>query len=284
MNNLLKVWKICILNFRKWMVSPRVYVVMALIMVFTNMVVSPVVDLAKSVNESVSPWLMPFIMSDDYMIIILFICAVVLFCDAPFIDEQQPYVIIRSNKKCWAAGQILYIILSGLIFSVFIFICVCVNLIGVINFSYDWGKIIGTLTQTNAGAQFNSYISFDYSIMVNYSGIQSTVVTILLVWAVSVFLGLLMFLINTYLNNVIGPVVAFVLVLAQYFLPIIRVDVLYYFSPVSWVNLKNIDIKGISIYPSFEYISIALCICIITMIILIVFSYKKCEIKTRVQI
>jgi hypothetical protein len=257
---------------------------MALILVFTNMVVSPIVNLAQSVNESVNPWIMPFIMSDDYMIIILFICAVVLFCDAPFIDEQQPYVIIRSDKICWALGQILYVVLSGLIFAVFIFISVCINLIGVINFSSDWGKIIGTLAQTNAGTQFNSYISFDYSIMVNYSSIEATFITILLVWAVSVFLGLLMFLINTHLNNIIGPVVAFVLVLAQYFLPIIRVDVLYYFSPVSWVNLKNIDIKGISIYPNFEYISTALCIGIITLIILIVFSYKKCEIKTRVEI
>ena len=284
MSNISKVWKICLLNFKKWAVSPRLYVVAALILVFTNMITSPIVDLARSVNESVNPWLMPFIMSDDYMILILFICAVILFCDAPFIDEQQPYIIIRSNKSCWAVGQILYIILACLVFSLFVFVSICVNLIGRFGFSTEWGKIIGTLAQTDAGIQFESYILFDYQIMVNFSAVQATLLTILLVWAVSAFLGLLIFLINTHLNSIIGPVIAFAFVLAEYLLPIIRVDILYYFSPVSWVNLKYIDIKGISFYPNLAYIFTALCLCCAALIVLIIFSYKKGEIKTQVQI
>lgn len=284
MNNLAKIWKICVLNFRKWIVSPRIYVVAALVLVFINMVISPVVDLAKSVNESVTPWLVPFIMSDNYMIIVIFVCAVILFCDAPFIDEQQPYIIIRSNRICWAAGQILYIIISGLIFSLFLFISICINLISVINFSFDWGKTIGTLAQTDAGIQFDSYISFDYSIMVNFNAIQATVLVLFLVWTISVLLGLLIFFINTHLSNIIGPIVAFAFVLVQYLLPIIRVDILYYFSPVSWVNLKNIDFKGISFYPSFEFVINTLFILIFVLIVSIVISYKKSEIKTHAQL
>lgn len=281
MSNLLKIWKICILNFRKWVVSPRVYVVAALILLFTNMVISPIVDLADSVEENVTPWLIPFIMSDSYMIIVIFVCAVLLFCDAPFTDEQQPYIIIRSNKIYWATGQILYIIVSGFIFSVFLFISVCINLIGVIDFSTDWGKIIGTLAQTDAGSQFNSYIFFDYSIMISFSAINATIITLILVWMTSVFIGLLVFFINTYLNSIIGPIVAFALVLFQYLLPIIRIDFLYYFSPISWVNLRNIDFKGISFYPSFEFIIITLSVLIFVLILLVLVSYKKSEIKTQ---
>lgn len=284
MNNLAKIWKICVLNFRKWIVSPRIYVVAALVLVFINMVISPVVDLAKSVNESVTPWLVPFILSDNYMIIVIFVCAVILFCDAPFIDEQQPYIIIRSNRICWAAGQILYIIISGLIFSLFLFISICINLISVINFSFDWGKTIGTLAQTDAGIQFDSYISFDYSIMVNFNAIQATVLVLFLVWTISVLLGLLIFFINTHLSNIIGPIVAFAFVLVQYLLPIIRVDILYYFSPVSWVNLKNIDFKGISFYPGLEFVINTLFILIFVLIVSIVISYKKSEIKTHAQL
>lgn len=281
MGNLLKILKICILNFRKWLISPRIYVVAALVLVFTNMVISPIVDFANSVEENVTPWLLPFIMSDNYMAITIFACAVLLFCDAPFTDEQQPYVIIRSNKICWAAGQILYIIISGFIFSLFLFASVCINIISVIDFSDDWGKIIGTLTQTNAGSQFNSYIFFDYSIMKNFSAISATAITLLLVWLVSVLIGLLVFFINTHLNNIIGPIVAFAFVLFQYLVPIIRIDSLYYLSPVSWVNLRNIDFKGISFYPSFEFVIITLLVLIFLLIVSVLISYKKSEIKTQ---
>ena len=101
------------------------------------------------------------------------------------------------------------------------------------------------------------------------------------VWMISVFIGLLVFFINTYLNSIIGPIVAFALVLFQYLLPIIRIDFLYYFSPISWVNLRNIDFKGISFYPSFEFIIITLSVLIFVLILLVLVSYKKSEIKTQ---
>lgn len=279
-----KIWKIAIMNFKKWAISPRIYIVASMILVFTNMVTSPLVDFAKTFNEKISPWLLVYIMSDSYMLIIFFVCLIILFCDAPFIDEQQPYVIIRSGRKRWVLGQILYIVLASLAFTLFLFFSVCVNIISVIDFSPEWGKIIGTLAQTDAAAQFNSYISFDYSIMVNYGAVQAAAIVMLTVWLVSVLLGLLIFYINSHLGRVAGSVTGFALVLMQYLIPIIRVDFLYYISPVSWVNLSEIDVKGISFYPGFDYIFPVLCVAILILIIASVHTYKRWEIKTQIQI
>ncbi len=277
-----KVWKICRLNFRKWPSSPRLFVVAALVLVFTNTVTSPISDLAQRLHERVSPWLMPFVLSDDYMILLLLGCVVILFCDAPFLDEQQPYLVVRSGKTAWAAGQILFLLLASLVFSLFVFAAINLNLIGRLGLTADWGKLIGTLAQADAGVAFDSPVSFDYRILVDYSAVGATLLVVALLWAVCAFLGLLICLLNLHLHNSVGPVVAFALVLAEYLLPILRVDVLFFLSPASWVNLNYIDPKGVSFFPGPVYCFAALCLGCAGLIIGILLSCKRKEIQTQI--
>ncbi len=88
----------------------------------------------------------------------------------------------------------------------------------------------------------------------------------LLLWLAGVFLGLLIYIINSFSNTRI-----FGILTASFFLvldaTILGKPFLYRFSPISWSNLNRIDIEGTTQMPSITYIYIGFAILIITMIV-----------------
>ena len=64
------------------------------------------------VRYSITPYLFPFIMSDSNSVLLFTLGIVLLLCDAPFIEEDQPYIILRSGRKLWTLGQMLYMCIA----------------------------------------------------------------------------------------------------------------------------------------------------------------------------
>lgn len=100
-------------------------------------------------------------MSDDHVVLIASLGALLLFCDAPFIDSEQPYIVLRSGRKKWVAGQIAYIAISSALFTLFLYLLTLLLLLPWLEFSTEWGKAIGTLAQTTTGYDLGITITFD---------------------------------------------------------------------------------------------------------------------------
>ena len=98
MNFLKTSISMCLINIRKWAYTPRIYVLalLSVIMIFDKC--REIANYANNIRYNVTPWVMPFLFNSRYIRLVILFGVVLLFCDAPFISVEQPYLIIRSKK------------------------------------------------------------------------------------------------------------------------------------------------------------------------------------------
>lgn len=290
MGKIRTVITLCNLNFRKCFSSTRVLIILLLIIMMVYNYISGVRSFCNAMNVSVTPWSLPFFMTNFNSLIIIMLGFVFLNCDAPFMDEQQPYLILRTNRKILAVAQILYVFMSSLVYSVFVFVLTVICSLPRVEFSMKWGKVFKTLAATDAGSQFNIVLYVPESLVIHYSPIEAMAKQLLLLWLVGCFLGLLVFALNMHFPRAIGISCASLLTFLDMFADFYRRshgysgDQIYYFSPVSWVNLTIFQNKPSELLPPFTYVVTALILLIAILIVSIFISFRKKTIEVLPQI
>lgn len=276
MGRILKIFSCSVQNLRKWSANPRIYVLGLLLIGFLSEDIRPIADFSSSVQVPATPWVFPYLALNQKVLLLLMLGIVLLFCDAPFIDAHQPYVIIRSGKKDWLWGQVIYIMLAAALYFLFIMLITILMLLPNLTFSREWGKILGTLALTDAGNQFNIGLPISYQLQLAYTPIAAMAWSFFMNWLVGTFLGLLMFVFNMRLKREIGAVVATALVFLQYFAFEANGFLLFSLSPVSWASLGNLDTTLTSALPSRTY-TVSVLIGLILMLIILarLFIRKK---------
>ena len=101
MAKVLVAWRLCLQNFRKWTTNPRIYVMICLLFIDLYYTSRNLLEYCQFTEQPVTPYLFPMLMQNDHMFLLLGL--VLLFCDAPFLDEEQPYLLLRAGKKSWTA-------------------------------------------------------------------------------------------------------------------------------------------------------------------------------------
>lgn len=264
-------------NIKKWLVNPRIYLVMVLMLAYFHSRISPIYAFCVQHNTPITPYLFPYFMSDDHVVLIATLGAMLLFCDAPFIDSEQPYIILRSGRKKWVMGQFAYMAASSAIFTLFLYLLTLLLFLPRLTLSAGWGKVIGTLAQTNTGAGLGITIPFDRYIFWGYSPIAATLTSLFLCFSVVFFLGVLMFYMNLRINRATGTITCALLILWQ--LVIRKTNtILIRYSPVSWMKLGQIDIDGSTVYPNLAYVIIGLYGMIAILMLLSVLHIRRADI------
>lgn len=276
---MIDILRIALCNIKKWTITPRVYIVLMLLIIFVNMSVNPILNISQTLSEPVSPWLFPFVIGDQYMTSLIFFSLILLLCDAPFISEEHTFMVIRSGKRKFYTAQIIYIMLACAIFVIALILTTIILVSPNLKYTNDWGRILGTLAQTNICSQFQIPLTINYSLMINYSPIEAMLTCALLTWLISVFLGTLMYLLNSLVNRFMGTVIAVIFVLMQYGVDFFYGSAGYWFTPVSWANLVVINLNGQSDHPSLFYCITILTAAIIAMSITVVKVNEKRELK-----
>ncbi|PLR77953.1 hypothetical protein CU633_07970 [Bacillus sp. V3-13] len=265
---------VCYQNFRKWSSNYRVWVIAILLIILTHNFTKEIADFARDINIDVSPWMFPFLFTQKFIKLLFFFPLILLFCDAPFVDDNQPYIIARSGRIPWSIGQIGYIFIASACYFIFLMsITIIINLPS-IQFTMEWGKVLGTLANTNASVVVGLKTLITSGTLHYFSPFQAMWFSFLLSWLAGVFLGLMIYVINSLTNTRIFGVLtaSFFLVLDA---TVTGKPYLYRFSPVSWSNLDRIDIEGTTPMPSITYIYIGFALLIVTMIILAIIVNRK---------
>ncbi|MCL1791356.1 MAG: hypothetical protein FWG40_08445 [Peptococcaceae bacterium] len=255
------------LNVRKWPANPRLYVIVLLLGSFLLSLLVSVRRFCADADVGVTPWLFPFLMDNPYLVFVFMLGILLLFCDAPFIDAHQAGVIIRMGKTTWALGQIFYVMVASALYFAAVFVLSLVLMFPHVGFSWEWGQIIGTLAQTNAGGAYDVPFFLSYRIMLDYSPVSALAWCFGLCWLLGVFLGLIHFVVNQSLGRGFGTALALFLIFLPFFafdmgsgrLFVLDVGGLYkivtvdYFSPVSWASLNSMDVANYKPLPPRSY-------------------------------
>lgn len=260
-----KVWYACAENFQKWLKNPRIYILFLLFFLHMFDLMLPFNKTASTLGVKNTPWTFPFVSSSLVFGMFLLLGYVLLFCDAPFTDRHQPYIIIRIGKIKWMWGQILYIVLSSLIFVLSIQIFIIIVLLPTLTFSTDWGKMLYTVSQLPIEG-FVSNVAVSYSLITSYSPIQATVISMLLVWLEGIFIGCLIFVFNMKFKKMVGTILG--CFHATLFFMVKGMDsntVLWKIVPSAWMDLATESKKLMGRHPGIVYAVVGLLVLIVVL-------------------
>ena len=248
------VISVMIQNFRKWRQDCRIWISLALLMIFIHSATSQLSVFCDYADIKCTPWIYPFLYMQHYQKILYFLPLILIFSNAPFTDNNQLYMILRCGRIRWCLGQICYIIAASAIYFLFIiFASVLLNL-KCMTFSGEWGKILTTLANTNAGSQFQIAFSVNRNVIDMFTPFQATWFTFLHSWASGIILGLVIFLANTKLKGIGTFFAAFLLVFSAL---ASKQPSMVKYSPITWSTLNYIHLTQNDLFPSYGYITVS---------------------------
>ncbi|MCD2493426.1 hypothetical protein LQE92_12455 [Lacrimispora sp. NSJ-141] len=267
-----KIVKIIRGNLSLCFVSPRFYIALILAGILFQQIEGPIRTLCAQTGYSITPWLFPHLTSLYYIQNIVTLGVVLIFCDAPFIKNNTPYTMIRTGRSRWFAAQVGYIAAVSLIYCLFLYFISIILILPYLKIDMGWGKIIGTLAQTDAASQIGT-VKLEYQMIIDFKPWQALLGTCGMSCLVFIFTGLLMMCINIFGHQYLGPIagaaVAFTPYLARIFS---NMYTGYYFSPPTWMSMMVFGKNRLSPYPTIRY---AIVFLIAGIIVLIVSSYCK---------
>ena len=271
-------WAICLQNLRKWTTDYRMWTISALLIVMVQIYVDDMQKVAALLGTKCSIWIFPFLYVQYHTKVIFTLPVVLMFCNAPFTDNNQLFVCTRTGRIKWLSGQVLYIFIASAVYYLFILFLTFISTIFVAEPSLDWGKTLYMIANSDIALKAEAYFLNVPNIILEYfTPVQAVFFTFLTSWLSAVLLGMIIFFCNliseTRFTGILISsllVVWTVLVAMGGWMDYIR------FSPISWNTLNNIDIGNMTAKPAFSYCMCVYC-CLILMLIvgIIIFGRKK---------
>lgn len=277
MDSLRKALHIAGNNFRKWAANPRMYVILLLLLGYINMMLAPIRQFCRQSGHRAAPWVFPFLMAEPYSLLMVLLGLILLFCDAPFMDHQQPYMITRAGRKVWAAGQLLYIILASAVYFLTACLLTLLALLPCLSFESGWGKVLNTFAQGGA-ARYGVPLPFDPTIVRNFTPAGAMLTQLFLCWLLGAVLGMAMFLLNLTVSHSAGAIAAGAVAVFPIFVR--KSDWgLHYFSPASWASLSVVDFIGATRFPDFSYVLAGFALLLIVLAALCLLAIARRDIE-----
>lgn len=236
------------MNLKKASVEPRIYVVMAVSLVFQYYTFNSLHTICDFLGEAVTPWVFPFFLGSPSLFFIYGGQAMLLFCDAPFLDSQAPFVMIRTGRRGWIIGQILYVFLLSLLYTFWNCLIAALLLLPDVSFEAGWGKVLWTISANpdifqRVGVPGSFHPQGE--LMGLLSPMQATTLSILLYWLGTVLIGMVILCFRVLTGGMIGIAISGVLTVLAYFTCYLGTLnygwTLLFLSPVNWSCMSFLD-------------------------------------------
>ncbi len=273
MRSVKSILSVCAQNFRKWQTDYRVWIIFLLMTIMAFSYADDMSKISATLGTPVPFWTFPFLYSQFYTKLIFTVPIVFLFCNAPFTDKNQIFMIVRAGRVKWLCGQILYIVLASAVYYLFLLLVSILPAVFSGAVTSDWGKTLTTFAvypsvTLKSGTIF---IEVNLNVITYFQPLQAVWFTFLMSWISAVILGLIIFLCNiTTGTRSLGIIVSTALIAETY---VVKNSLgnnfrsLIYFSPVSWNTLDCIDVGGLTKNPSFTY-----CITVYAVLVLVLIA------------
>lgn len=201
----MKILRMVQVSYRKLLSSERPYLIFVLMLVLLWGYAQPMIRFSVRQNAPIQIF-EPFISMFTSMTITLFPMLGLLFLlnDAPFIEDDTLYLLIRSSKGSWAAAQIGYMVSLIIIYYFLIFSATCLICAERAYCDNRWSEIAYLLSSTQAGTVENVPIIIDAGMLWGTLPLCAMIHTFALACLYGCFVGMLLFLINLLSGRLIG--------------------------------------------------------------------------------
>ena len=152
MTEMKKAFSIVGYNFRLWRGNPRILVTFLLALILCFLLSDKAVQFAVDHNTTmqiVEVFIWNF--GDSNSILLSSVLLVLLFADMPFLSSGTPLYLVRTSRRTWITGQVLYILSATLIYLVFVLLCTIFFSMQQSFLANMWSPTAAILGYTNAG-------------------------------------------------------------------------------------------------------------------------------------
>lgn len=152
MTEMKKAFSIAGYNFRLWRGNPRILVTFLLAFILCSLLSDKAVQFAVDHNTTmqiVEVFIWNF--GESNSILLSSVLLVLLFADMPFLSSGTPLYLVRTSRRTWITGQVLYILSATLIYLVFVLLCTIFFSIQQSFLANMWSPTAAILGYTNAG-------------------------------------------------------------------------------------------------------------------------------------
>lgn len=275
------IYKIALQNIISWSQNYR----MLILVLLTSTIVSQFCDEINSFSSSIGAQtnvlgILPYMYSNNksYFRLVIQLGIVLMFSNAPFKTDNSLFSVMRTGYVKWCAGQLLYIIGSSIIYVILLFLLTNIFCIKTLGYSDSWGKTFATL-------RFRTDFIYPITekIQLLYNPLEAFLHTVLLIFMLSVFFGLLIFLMSSLIGRSSGIILSVLLVLLGLMPDFCSIPALIAkLSPCSLTQINLLDKTGMTLYPSVTYAYIVLGTLIAILFVANFFIYSNKRIRHKI--
>ena len=152
MKELHQIFSIAGYNFRLWRKNPRIIVTFALAFVMCFLLSDKAVRFAIDHNTTmqiVEVFIWNF--GDSNSILLSSVLLVMLFADMPFLSSGTPLYLVRTSRRVWITGQVIYTLAATFVYLLFVLICTAFFSMQQSFVGNMWSPTAAILGYTNAG-------------------------------------------------------------------------------------------------------------------------------------
>ena len=184
-------------------------------------------------------WYFLNVMTNHFMCGAIGLSAVYLFSNAPYLNRNGMYQMIRQGKYKWLLSQLGSIILSGFSFTAVLFFTGWIRMLPHMDWTLSWGRMMKTLAVTNAASQLNVTFVLKPSFMQSMEAWQAGLLAFMLDSFVFILIGFLLLAIGLLFNRMAALIFTGILAIVPFVANswnLSRHLMINLFSPVSWLQ------------------------------------------------
>lgn len=252
----MKQIKCCKLGFLQWGLNPKYWLTFLFLGFNMWNCFHGLRAYAAYLGYPMRPWLLVTLPGmKDYFVIIM-LAFVLLVSDAPFRSRQQQFVLQRIGKAKWIQGQLLYLLLASVIFTVVLWLLSWVFFLPEVEWRNSWGPVIQTAAQTGSHSSY-APVPISYEIIKNATPLEANAWCFFMMIAVCFLLGEIITLCNLWGKGGLGTAIVIGLIMLSYLLRLLSYTVGAYrfflwVSPLSWIDRSMMGHTNQNL-PSFAY-------------------------------
>ena len=193
----------------------------------------------KVLDYPCSFWYFLNIMTNHFMCGAIGLSLVYLFSNAPYLNRNGMYQMIRQGKYKWLLSQLGSIILSGFSFTAVLFLTGWIRMLPHMDWTWSWGKMMKTLAVTNAASQLDVTFVLKPSFMQSMEAWQAGLLAFMLDSFVFILIGFLLLAIGLLFNRMAALIFTGILAIVPFVTNswnLSRHLMINLFSPVSWLQ------------------------------------------------
>lgn len=234
----------------------------------------------EETNYPVSIYIYPLMLIHIKFRTIISFCCVYLFSDVPFLQYSKMYSLVRMGRLKWALAQILSIFETAFMFCLYMCIVPLVLCIPNIELTGEWGKIIHTLSLTNASRLYSINIYIPYEVLVRLEPMEAMLLAFGLSTLLISFFGIFMFAVSLIFKRNIAVVAASAVIVwsvAVYNM----YKLLYPYAPVLWLDISQIGqlFYGIKRFPDLKYILLSFLLMISVSALAVIWAIRSRDLE-----